>query len=188
MRHVFTLIVVASFTLSVCAQPAAPDLPKSDIPDDHLAYFGLRGAVREVHEYDYNGWGKTVWRFDPQGRLTEYYEYTHPFFENGGCVFGLWAHYRYAYDEQGKIIFEETYNADYNTVDEWADITLELFPPQYKGADFRDKAEKEHGDTTSCYTLWTPDGETSNYFGIRYDHYGNWFEMVHTSEDGYTRA
>lgn len=109
-------------------------------------------------------------------------------FENGGCVFGLWAHYRYAYDEQGKIIFEETYNADYNTVDEWADLTLELFPPQYKGADFRDKAEKEHGDTTFCYNQWTPDGETSNYFGIRYDRKGNWFEMVHTSEDGYTCA
>ena len=163
-------------------------IPRDSVPEDHLAWFGLRGAVQEVTEYDYNSYGKKIWRFDTRGRLTEYYEYTHPFFENGGCVFGLWAHYRYAYDEQGKIIFEETYNADYNTVDEWADLTLELFPPQYKGADFRDKAEKEHGDTTFCYNQWTPDGPTSNYFGVRYDRKGNWFEMVHTSEDGYTCA
>ena len=40
----------------------------------------------------------------------------------------------------------------------------------------------------SEYSQWTPDGELSNYFGIRYDRKGNWFEQVHTSEDGYTCA
>ncbi len=167
---------------------AQAEVPRDSVPDDHLAWFGLRGAVKEVVQYDYNNYGKTIWRFDTQGRLTEYIDYTHPFFENGGCVFGLWAHYRYAYDKNGKIQFLETYNADNNTVDEWADMTLELFPPQYKGATFRDKAEKEYGDTTFCYNQWTPDGEISNYFGVRYDRKGNWFEMVHTSEDGYTCA
>lgn len=167
---------------------AQAEVPRDSVPDDHLAWFGLRGAVKEVVQYDYNNYGKTIWRFDTQGRLTEYIDYTHPFFENGGCVFGLWAHYRYAYDKNGKIQFLETYNADNNTVDEWADMTLELFPPQYKGASFRDKAEKEYGDTTFCYNQWTPDGEISNYFGVRYDRKGNWFEMVHTSEDGYTCA
>ena len=167
---------------------AQAEVPRDSVPDDHLAWFGLRGAVKEVVQYDYNNYGKTIWRFDTQGRLTEYIDYTHPFFENGGCVFGLWAHYRYAYDKNGKIQFLETYNADNNTVDEWADMTLELFPPQYKGATFRDKAEKEYGDTTLCYNQWTPDGEISNYFGVRYDRKGNWFEMVHTSEDGYTCA
>ena len=167
---------------------AQAEVPRDSVPDDHLAWFGLRGAVKEVVQYDYNNYGKTIWRFDTQGRLTEYIDYTHPFFENGGCVFGLWAHYRYAYDKNGKIQFLETYNADNNTVDEWADMTLELFPPQYKGATFRGKAEKEYGDTTFCYNQWTPDGEISNYFGVRYDRKGNWFEMVHTSEDGYTCA
>ena len=185
-RSIFFLLLCAWLVLPVEAQELP--IPRDSVPEDHLAWFGLHGPVAEVVEYDYNNYGKTIWRFDERGRLTEYYEYTHPFFENGGCVFGLWAHYRYAYDEQGKIIFLETYNADHNTVDEWADLTLELFPPQYKGATFRDKAEKEYGDTTFCFSQWTPDGETSNYFGIRYDRYGNWFEEVHTSEDGYTCA
>lgn len=163
-------------------------VPRDSVPEDHMAWFGLRGPVAEVVEYDYNNYGKTIWRFDQQGRLTEYVEYTHPFFEQGGCVFGLWAHYRYAYDAKGKIQFLETYCADYNTVDDFADLTLELFPRQIKDAHFRDKAEAEYGDTTFCYNQWTPDGEMSNYFGIRYDRYGNWFEQVHTSEDGYTCA
>lgn len=187
MRRLFSLSV-AVFLLSALTGAQELTIPRDSVPEDHLAWFGFRGAVKEVVQYDYNNYGKTIWRFDTRGRLTEYYEYTHPFFENGGCVFGLWAHYRYAYDEQGKILFLETYNADHNTVDDFADLILELFPPQNKEADFRDKAEKEYGDTTSCYTLWTPDGESSNYFGIRYDRKGNWFEMVHTSEDGYTCA
>ena len=182
------LLVFALCSLLFLPAKAELTPPRDSVPEDHLAWFSLRGPVAEVVEYDYNNYGKTLWRFDTRGRLTEYYEYTHPFFENGGCVFGLWAHYRYAYDKKGKIQFLETYNADHNTVDEWADLTLELFPPQYKGANFRDKAEKEYGDTTFCFSQWTPDGETSNYFGIRYDRYGNWIEEVHTSEDGYTCA
>ena len=163
-------------------------IPRDSVPADHLSWFSLRGAVKEVVEYDYKDYGKIIWRFDSIGRLTEYMEYTHPFFENGGCVFGLWAHYRYAYDENGKIIFEETYNADYNTVDDFADLTLELFPPQRKEVDFRPKAEPEYGDTTSCYSVWNQKGEMSYYFGIRYDKHGNWFEEVYTSEDGYSCA
>ena len=188
MKRLFSWLLALGSLFFVPTRAQELAIPRDSVPEDHLAWFGLRGAVQEVTEYDYNNYGKKIWRFDTRGRLTEYYEYTHPFFENGGCVFGLWAYYRYAYDERGKIIFEETYYADYNTVDEWADLTLELFPPQYKGADFRDKAEKEYGDTTFCYNLWTPDGPTSNYFGVRYDRKGNWFEMVHTSEDGYTCA
>ena len=163
-------------------------MPRDSVPDNHLEWFNLRGAVKEVVEYDYYDYGKTIWRFDTKGRLTEYIEYTHPFFENGGCVFGLWAHYRYAYDEKGKIQFLETYCADYNTVDEWADLTLELFPRQCKDANFMDRAEKEYGDTTFCFSQWHQKGEMSDYFGIRYDSHGNWFEQVHTTEDGYTCA
>ena len=186
MRFKALLIVLfSSFLLPVRAELT---IPRDSVPEDHLAWFSLRGAVKEVVEYDYNNYGKTIWRFDKQGRLTEYIDYTHPFFENGGCVFGLWAHYRYAYDEQSKIQFLETYNADYNTVDDFADLTLELFPAQIQEPNFRDKAEKEYGDTTFCYSQWTPDGEMSHYFGIRYDRRGNWIEQVHTSEDGYTCA
>ena len=93
MRRLFLLTVFSSVLLSVGAQEAASALPHADIPDDHLAYFGLHGAVREVREYDYGGWGKTIWRFDPQGRLTEYIDYGNPFFGSGGCVFGLLDHY-----------------------------------------------------------------------------------------------
>ena len=185
MKRLSLFVLCSLFLVSAKAEL---EVPRDSVPEDHLAWFGLRGAVKEVVEYDYNGYGKTVWRFDKRGRLTEYIEYTHPFFENGGCVFGLWAHYRYAYDEQGKIQFLETYNADYNTVDDWADMILELFPPQRKDADFRDRAEKEFGDTTFCCSMWHQKGEQSDYFGIRYDRYGNWFEEVHTTEDGYTCA
>lgn len=164
-------------------------VPHDSVPENHLEWFGLRGPVKEVVEYDYFDYSKKTWRFDTQGRLTEYIEYIHPFFENGGCVFGLWAHYRYAYDEKGKIQFLETYNANYNTVDDFADLTLELFPPQNKDADFRDKTEKEYGDTTSCYAQWTPKGdEGEDYFGIQYDRYGNMLEDVHMCEGQYVGA
>ena len=183
----FSLFLLFLFTLFILtAQELA--IPRDSVPEDHMAWFNLRGPVQEVCEYDYNNYGKTIWRFDTQGRLTEYVEYTNPFFENGGCVFGLWAHYRYAYDEQGKIQFLETYCADYNTVDAFADLTLELFPRQNKDVDFRDRTEKEYGDTTFCCSQWHQKGEMSEYFGIRYDRYGNWFEQVHTTEDGYTCA
>lgn len=175
---------------SLCLLPAQAELavPRDSVPENHLEWFGLRGAVKEVVEYEYDNYGKTIWRFDTRGRLTEYIEYTHPFFENGGCVFGLWAHYRYAYDAEGKIQFLETYNADYNTVDAFADLTLELFPRQRKDPDFQDQTEREYGDTTRCHSEWHQKGEMSEYFGIRYDQKGNWFEKVHTSEDGYTCA
>lgn len=171
--------------MSVGAQEAASALPHADIPDDHLAYFGLHGAVREVREYDYGGWGKTIWRFDPQGRLTEYIDYGNPFFGSGGCVFGLLDHYRYAYDKDGKIIFLETYNADNNVVDKYADVILELFPPKCNDADLFPKAEKEHGDTTSCFSVWKNDEELQHYYGHRFDRYGNWIERVSASEDDY---
>jgi len=186
MRRFLLIVTALCAGLALSAQEIP--IPRDYIPEDHMAWFALRGPVAEVTEYDYNDYGKTTWRFDKQGRLTEYIEYTHPFFENGGCVFGLWAHYRYAYDEQGKIQFLETYHADYNTVDDYADLTLELFPRQNKEANFRDQAEKEYGDTTFCFSQWHEKGEMSEYFGIRYDRYGNWFEQVHTSEDGYTCA
>ena len=112
------LLVFALCSLLFLPAKAELTPPRDSVPEDHLAWFSLRGPVAEVVEYDYNNYGKTIWRFDTRGRLTEYYEYTHPFFENGGCVFGLWAHYRYAYDKKGKIQFLETYNADHNNVDD----------------------------------------------------------------------
>ena len=170
---------------SAAVQADSTVFPKSEIPDDHLAYFGLRGAVKEVREYDYGGWGKTIWRFDRQGRLTEYIDYGNPFFGSGGCVFGLLDHYRYDYDENGKIIFLETYNADNNVVDEYADVILELFPPKCNDADLFPKAEKEYGDTTFCFSVWKDDDELQHYYGHRFDRYGNWIESVSASEDDY---
>ena len=157
---------------------ADDSIPRSFVPDDHLAWFGLRGPVQEVREYDYGDYGKTVWRFDKQGRLVEYIAYGVPFTTAGGCVFGLFDHYRYAYDENGKIQFLETYNAENNVVDDYADLTLELFPPQCKDADLFSKAEPEFGDTSSCLGVWKDDKKGQLYFGHRFDRYGNWIERV----------
>ena len=173
-RRLVILLFACAATL-LC-RGAVP--PRDSVPDDHLAWFGLHGPVAEVREYDYGGYRKTLWRFDTQGRLVEYTDYQTPFAGSGGCVFGLWAHYRYAYDKDGKIIFLETYNEDYNTVDAYADLILELFPPQYKGADLFPKAEKEYGDTTYCFSLWKDVGETQHYYGYRFDRHGNWIESV----------
>ena len=170
------VILLFACTATLLCRGAVP--PRDSVPDDHLAWFGLHGPVAEVREYDYGGYRKTVWRFDTQGRLVEYTDYQTPFAGSGGCVFGLWAHYRYAYDKDGKIIFLETYNEDYNTVDAYADLILELFPPQYKGADLFPKAEKEYGDTTYCFSLWKDVGETQHYYGYRFDRHGNWIESV----------
>ena len=85
------LLVFALCSLLFLPAKAELTPPRDSVPEDHLAWFSLRGPVAEVVEYDYNNYGKTIWRFDTRGRLTEYYEYTHPFFENGGCVFCIWA-------------------------------------------------------------------------------------------------
>jgi hypothetical protein len=186
LKYPFLLLSAAVMISPLAAQDEP--LPRDSVPEDHLAWFGFRGPVAEVTEYDYYNYGKTVWRFDTQGRLIEYMEYMNPFTQAGGCVFGLYAHYRYAYDAEGKIQFLETYNADNNTVDAYADVILELFPPQRKEVDFKDRAEAEFGDTTFCFTQWHQKGEMSEYFGITYDRIGNWTEKVYTSEDGYSCA
>ena len=171
--------------LTISASVGAIDVPRDSVPSDHLAWFGFSGPVQEVREYDYSYYAKKVWRFDRQGRLTEYVEYQNPFFGDGGCVFGLQAHYRYAYDAQGKIEFQETYNADYTTVDEYDDMVLELFPPQNKEINHFAEAEREFGDTTFCWSKWVADSESHHYYGRRYDRFGNWFEDVSADEDDY---
>ena len=175
--------------LFCCISASAIEIPRDSIPEDHLAWFAFRGPVREVREYDYADYGKTIWRFDEQGRLTEYYEYTEPFIENGGCVFALWAHYQYAYDKNGKIELLEIYNADYNTVDDFADLTLQLFPHQSIDTIVTvDMAEREFGDTSYCWSVWKNDTTTQRYHGRRFDNYGNWIEDVDTDLDDHSRA
>ena len=101
-------------------------IPRDSVPDDHLGWFALRGPVKEVIEYNYADWRKTVWRFDTQGRLVLYEDYGNPFAGNGGCVFSLTNRYRYAYDEEGKIQFLETYDEVNSLVDAYADMILNL--------------------------------------------------------------
>jgi hypothetical protein len=160
-------------------------VPRDSVPDDHLAWLGFQGPVKEVHEYNYGQYSKTVYRFDAKGRLLEYINYGSPFFGDGGCVFGLLEHYRYDYEKSGKIIFLETYNADNALVDEYADMILELFPPQDKEEKHFDKSEREFGDTTFCYSEWHNTEESFRYFGRRYDKHGNWIEDVNADEDDY---
>lgn len=166
----------------------AIDLPHDSVPKDHLAWFGFKGPVKEVRVYNYGYYGKTVYRFDPQGRLTEYIDYITPFAGSGGCVFGLYEHFRYAYDDEGKIIFLETYNADNNVVDEYDDLILELFPKQDQDADLFPYAIKEFGDTSYCWSRWSDTEDLQHYQGRRFDKYGNWIEDVSASEDDYDHA
>ena len=154
------------------------EIPRSEIPDDHLAYFGLRGPVQEVREYGFYNYTKTVMRFDHKGRLTEYEEYGNPFAGDGGCVFRLMRRYRYAYDTEGKIMFLETYDEDYALVDAYADMILELFPEKPSSYDAFEKAEREYGDTTYCYSRWFNTDEKL-YSGYQYDLQGNWTEHVY---------
>ena len=166
----------------------AIELPHDSVPEDHLAWLGFRGPVKEVRVYNYGYYGKTIYRFDPQGRLTEYIDYITPFAGSGGCVFGLYEHFRYAYDDEGKIIFLETYNADNNVVDEYDDLILELFPKQDQDADLFPYAIKEFGDTSYCWSRWSETDDLMHYQARRFDKYGNWIEDVSASEDDYDHA
>lgn len=185
MKIVVILMSLAIASTMCHAQALQP--PRDSVPDDHLAWLGFHGPVKEVREYDYANYGKTIWKFDPQGRLMEYIDYDNPFFGSGGCVFGLWEHFRYAYDADGKIQFLETHNAENTVVDDYADIILELFPKQDKSAWLFPKAEKEYGDTTFCFSVWKNDGESSHYYGHRFDRYGNWIEIVSAELDDNSR-
>lgn len=184
MRKTYLLILI----LCNCLGAFATDLPRDSVPEDHLAWFGFKGPVKEVRVYNYGYYGKTVYRFDPQGRLTEYIDYITPFAGSGGCVFGLYEHFRYAYDDEGKIIFLETYNADNNVVDEYDDLILELFPKQDQDADLFPYAIKEFGDTSYCWSRWSDTEDLQHYQGRRFDKYGNWIEDVSASEDDYDHA
>ena len=187
MKNVILIICMMHCALCIGAQEV--EIPRDSVPEDHLAWLGFHGPVKEVREYDYGDYRKTVYRFDAQGRLLEYMDYTHPFAGSGGCVFGLWEHFRYAYDEDGKIIFLETYNADNTVVDAYADLTLELFPKQNTEAWLFDDALKEYGDTTRCFSLWRHDDpESTHYYGWRYDRYGNLIEGVSADLNDYSRA
>jgi hypothetical protein len=185
LRRLPILFLLGIITVSLAAQEA---IPRDSVPEDHLAWLGFRGPVKEVRVYNYGYYGKTVYRFDPHGRLLEYIDYMTPFAGSGGCVFGLWEHFRYAYDENGKIIFLETYNEENNVVDDYADLILELFPKQNKEADLFPKAEKEFGDTTYCWSIWSETEDLMHYHGRRFDKYGNWIEDVSASEDDYDHA
>lgn len=174
--------------VAVCCAAEDLELPHDSVPEDHLAWFGFKGAVKEVRQYNYGWYGKTVWRFDPQGRLVEYFDYMHPFALSGGCVFGLYEHFRYAYDGEGKIIFLETFNAENELVDAYDDIILELFPSQNRDADLFPLAEKEFGDTTYCWSKWSETEDLMHYQGRQFDRRGNWIEDVSASEDSYDHA
>ena len=165
---------------------------ETTIPEeDHLDYFDLRGPVKEVRRYDYGGHSKTLWKFDKQGRLTHYENYETPFAGNGGCVFGLTDRYRYAYDDwDGHVIVLEAFNEVENLVDENDDKILTLFPLRAQKDSLFEKATKEYGDSTYCYSKWyEKEGDPlQHYTGVRYDKYGNWIEEFFGTEDSYTHT
>lgn len=178
LLSVFFLVLVALLLMS-----ARVEVPKSEVPDDHLAYFDLRGPVREVVEYALCDYAKTVWKFDRWGRLTEYCCYGSPFAGDGGCVFRLKAHYQYDYDKQGKINFLYTYDEEYNLDDEYDDVVLELFPPKIEKDTIVERADMLE-DSTLCYGPMIADERTpSRYYGSHYDRYRNWTERVDAEVD-----
>ena len=144
--------------------------------ENHLDYFDLHGPVKEVKEYDYGWHCKTIWRFDEQGHLTEYLNFATPFAGNGGCVFSLTDHYRYAYDENGQVTVLEAFNDVENLVDENDGKTLTLFPVRTPKDTLFKHAQIEFGDTTYCYSRWWNDEDPQKYFGRTYDKFGNMIE------------
>lgn len=144
--------------------------------ENHLDYFDLHGPVKEVKEYDYGWHSKTIWRFDEQGHLTEYLNYATPFAGNGGCVFSLTDHYRYAYDKNGKVTVLEAFNDVENLDDANDDKILTLFPVRTPKDTLFKHAQKEFGDTTYCYSRWWNDEDPQKYFGRTYDKHGNMIE------------
>ena len=186
LRKVLAVLCLLPLVSAVMAQEI--EIPRDSVPEDHLSWFGLKGAVKEVKQYNYGYYGKTIWRFDAQGRLVEYMDYMNPFAGSGGCVFGVYEHFRYAYDEDGKIIFLETFNADNEVVDAFDGMILELFPPENKDADLFPYAMKEFGDTSYCWSRWSETEDLMHYQGRRFDRRGNWIEDVSASEDDYDHA
>ena len=69
-------------------------------------------------------------------------------------MFSLTDRYRYTYDEDGKIDVLEAFNDVENLVDENDDKILTLFPTRARKDTFFDKANKEYGDSTYCYSNW----------------------------------
>lgn len=183
-KHFFLTLAILLTALFASAQGYETTIPD----EDHLSYFDLRGPVQEVREYDYANHAKTLWRFDKQGRLTHYEAYATPFAGNGGCVFGMTDRYRYAYDEEGKMIILETFNEVENLVDENDGKILTLFPMREPKDVLFEQASKEYGDTTYCYSRWyEKEGDPlQHYHGRRYDKYGNWIEDFVGTEDSYS--
>ena len=174
MKNHFFLLSLIALSIS----PTKAELPYvTTIPtENHLDYFDLHGPVKEVKEYNYGWHGKTIWRFDQQGRLTEYLNYSTPFAGNGGCVFELTDHYRYAYDETGAVIVLEAFNDVENLDDANDGKILTLFPVRAPKDTLYKYAQKEFGDTTWCYSRWWNDVEPQKYFGRTYDKFGNMIE------------
>ena len=188
MKKLFFLTLAAILTaLFTSAQGYETTIPD----EDHLAYFDLRGPVKEVRLYNYGGHSKTLWKFDKQGRLTHYENYETPFAGNGGCVFGLTDRYRYAYDDwDGHVIVLEAFNEVETLVDENDDKILTLFPPRAEKDKLFDQATKEYGDSTYCFSKWYEKAgdPLQHYTGVRYDKYGNWIEQFFGTEDSYTHT
>lgn len=183
-KHFFLTLAILLTALFASAQGYETTIPD----EDHMSYFDLRGPVKEVRLYNYGGHSKTLWKFDKQGRLTHYEAYATPFAGNGGCVFGMTDRYRYAYDEEGKMIILETFNEVENLVDENDGKVLTLFPMREPKDVLFEQASKEYGDTTYCYSRWyEKEGDPlEHYHGRRYDKYGNWIEDFVGTEDSYS--
>lgn len=183
-KHFFLTLAILLTALFASAQGYETTIPD----EDHMSYFDLRGPVQEVRLYNYGGHSKTLWKFDKQGRLTHYEAYATPFAGNGGCVFGMTDRYRYAYDEEGKMIILETFNEVENLVDENDGKVLTLFPMREPKDVLFEQASKEYGDTTYCYSRWyEKEGDPlEHYHGRRYDKYGNWIEDFVGTEDSYS--
>ena len=88
------------------------------------------------------------------------------------------------------MIVLEAFNEVENLVDENDDKILTLFPLRAQKDSLFEKATKEYGDSTYCYSKWyEKEGDPlQHYTGVRYDKYGNWIEEFFGTEDSYTHT
>ncbi len=151
------------------------DLEEPIIPEDQLGYFDLRGPVAEVVEEDGRTYQRTIWRFDVAGRIVEYLHFSNPFSGDGGCIFRLTDHYRYAYSpSDGSIQYLYTYNEEYTLVDAYADEILPLFPSAPSRDEDYDKAAGESGDSSYCFSRQAAMANGKEYYYAKqYDRYRN---------------
>ena len=131
--------------------------------NDHLALYGLKGAVAEIKETHFDGPYIEVYRFDTLGRLTHYHMLANAGMakeENMDFWETMWA-YDYWYDNNGQIQGDEE--------------DIENFPmpsEDYGDPEIYTVKRNRHGDIVGFEAKRFPDLKAT--ITVNYDSHGNW--------------